>query len=64
LRLSSGKLSYFSDIWRACGAFFLLKPKGGEQKAAWAFLLFECCKIYRPRFFAVPGERLERGGPY
>jgi hypothetical protein len=39
LRLSSVKLSHFNDIWRAYGhgaLFFLLKPKGGGQKAAWA----------------------------
>jgi len=39
LRLSFGKLSHYSGIWRAYGhgaLSFLLKPKGGGQKAAWA----------------------------
>jgi hypothetical protein len=32
LRLSFGKLSHYSGIWRAYGA--LLKPQGGGGKAA------------------------------
>jgi hypothetical protein len=37
LRLSFGKLSHYSGIWRAYGTLlFLWKPKRGGQKAAWA----------------------------
>jgi hypothetical protein len=38
LKLSSGKRSYFNDIWRACDALmFLFEPSQEGGKAVWAY---------------------------